>query len=350
MDTIDTQDRQNPYQLVFGAESIDDRLFPPIAEEAEARKQPLDDPDRFLFLSSVGKLIQAIAEPDGYPDRPVTEPRPDHAPPVAGLEGEGPAPRAGTEPAGGDPLQPGAGEPGAGQLGAPEFGDGEHRRAPGAIGGGPGEAAPAGPEPTASAGAGAEAPFGSAPAASSEASPEASPEAREDALKQYGRLLYHAFHYWRGQKPTRRVNEEDLRWLLDEVSSVGDWTLTPPTSSGYLQLPRNLIWAEPAPGLTPEPADGFFWHFTEPDGLAPHLHVLLVLGVRPDRAGFSVVPATGVLDDERHWAEVDGRPDGLDFETSLPGGEMDELYSIQTAAELLKLVSLCFWKLDPGAG
>lgn len=246
-DTTETEERQNPYQLVFGAESIDDRLFPPIAEEAEAREQPLDDPDRFLFLSSVGKLLQAIAEPDAY-------------------EGA------------------------------------------------------------------------------------AEPEGDTDALEQYGRLLYHAFHYWREQKPTRRVKEEAVRWLLDEVSSVGDWSLSPPTSSGYLQLPRNLIWAEPAPGLTPEPVDGFFWRYVEPGDEPATLHVLLVLGVRPDRAGFSVVPATGVLDTEAHWAELDARPDGTDFENALPGGEMDELYSIENAAEVLKLASLCFWKLDPAAG
>jgi hypothetical protein len=298
MDTTDTKERQNPYELVFGVESIDDRLFPPIAEEAEARDQPLDDPDRFLFLSSVGKLLQAIAEPDAYQDRHVAEGRADDRPPVAGLEG------------------------GSGGEASPMDLDEPPERA-------------AGPAPGPDAG---------------EPDTASDPEGRDDALRQYGRLLYHAFHYWQARKPTRRVDEAGVRWLLDDVSSVGEWMLTPPARSGYLQLPQNLIWAEPAPGLTPEPVDGFFWHFTEPERLAPHLHVLLALGVRGDRPGFSVVPATGVLDDERHWAELDARPGGTDFETNLPGGEMDELYSIETAAEVLKLVSLCFWKLDPSTG
>ena len=274
MKRVETEERQNPYELVFGAESMDDRLFPPIAEEAEAREQPLDDPDRFLFLSSVGKLLQAIA---GGED--------------AGYDLED----------GGD----GAGD----DAEAAEAGASARESGPG---NGTGEA--------------------------------------PDALKQYGRLLFHAFHYWRERKPTRRVAGDDLRWLLDDVSSVGDWALTLPSSSGYLQLPRNLIWAEPAPGLTPEPVDGYFWTRTTGEDEPDRLHVLLVLGVRPDRAGFSVVPATGVLDTEPHWAEIDARPDGTDFETTLPGGEMDELYSIETAAEVLKLASLCFWKLDPAAG
>ena len=262
----ETETRQNPYHLVFGAESMDDRLFPPIAEEAEARDQPLDDPDRFLFLSSVGQLLQAIAgaEDAGY-DHPETE-----------------------------------------------------------------AAGPAGPD--------------------RESGSDETEGRDRDALRQYGRLLYHAFHYWQAHKPTRRLDEEALRWLLDEVTSVGDWSLSVPASSGYLQLPRNLIWAEPAPDLTPEPVDGFFWRYVEPDDAPARLHVLLVLGVRPDRAGFSVVPATGVLDDEEHWAEIDARPEGTDFETTLPGGELDELYSVETAAEVLKLASLCFWKLDPATG
>ncbi len=175
-------------------------------------------------------------------------------------------------------------------------------------------------------------------------------EARKEALRQYGRLLYHAFHFWRDRKTRVELTEEKLRWLIEEVTTVGDWRLRPPAAAGYLRLPRNLVWAAPAPNLTPEAADGFFWVFTEPEDEPPRLHVLLTLGVRPDRAGFSVVPATGVLDDEPHWAEAAGRPEGADFETTLPGGELDTLYSIETAAELLKLASRAFWELDPASG
>ena len=63
------------------------------------------------------------------------------------------------------------------------------------------------------------------------------------------------------------------------------------------------------------------------------------LRIRPDRAGFSVVPTTGVLDDVDHWAELDARPDGDDFDTTLPGGELDELYSIESAASPCRMCS-----------
>ncbi len=243
-----TNERQDPYELVFGAESMDERLFPPIAEEAEAREQPLTDPDRFVFLSSVGKLLQAIAGSEPY--------------------------------------------------------------------------------------AGGETPR----------------EEDREAVRQYGRLLFHAFHFWRGGKVRTEVGEERLRWLLDDVTTVGDWELRTPAAAGYLRLPRHLVWAAPAPDLPPEPVDGLFWMHDRPDDDLARLHVLLTLGVRSDRAGFSVIPATGILDHERHWAEVEGRPDGTDFETTLPGGEMDRLYSIESAAEALKLASLAFWELDPASG
>lgn len=283
MNPVEAEERQNPYELVFGSESVDDRLFLPIADEAEARGQPLDDPDRFLFLSSVGRLLQAIA---GGEDAGHDQPKSN------GIEGTGAAPGENAE----------------------------------------------GPE-------GAVAPPASGP------EPDADQDGRgaAEALKQYGRLLFHAFHYWRDGKPTRRIDEEGLRWLLEEVSTVGAWSLVAPAPSGYLQLPRNLVWARPAAGLTPEPVDGFFWtQIPGRDGPA-RLHVLLVLGIRPGRAGFSVIPATGVLDTEAHWAEIRARQEGADFETTLPGGEMDELFSIETPAEVLKLASLCFWKLDPAA-
>lgn len=243
-----SHDPPDPYDLVFGAESMDDRLFPPIAEEASARGLPLDDPERFVFLSSVGKLLQAI---------------------------------------GGDE------------------------------------------------------PYGTADEES---------DTGRDAIRQYGRLLYHAFQFWRSGKVRASVDEPTLRRLVEGVAASSPWTLAAPAASGYLRLPRNLIWAAPAPALPPEPADGFFWTRVEPADAPVRLHVLLALGVRPDRPGFSVVPTTGVVDREPHWADIDARPGGTDFETTLPGGELDRLYSIENAAELLKLASLCFRELDPARG
>lgn len=240
--------RRTPHELVFGLDGLDDRLFPPIAEEAAQRGAVLDDPERFLFLTSVGKLLRAVA-------------------------------------------------------GEPETG---------------GESA------------------------AGEQEPEADEE-RGEVLKQHGRLLFHAFHFWRHGRRVLVLNEAAARALVDRQPAVGEWTLRPPAPAGYLQLPPNLFWAAPAPGMRPEPVDGFFWTLAEPPEAAAELHVLLALGLRPDRPGLSVVPAEGVLDDVAHWADAAGRPSGHDFHSTLPGGELDRLYSLETATEVLKLASLCFW-------
>lgn len=249
------RDRPSPYDLVFGARSMDDTLFPPIAGEAEARDHPLRDPDRFAFLTSVGRLLQAIA---GAPD----------------------------------------------------------------------------------------------------------PEDGGEAFRQHARLVFHAFHFWRDGRQAFELGTARIRSLLDDGgqdsggADPDDGASSPPALAGYLRLPRNLIWAAAAPGLTPEPMDGFFWVLDAPGdapGDAPRaepaaepasgpgaLHLLLALGVRPDRPGFSVITATGALDAASDWATMDARPGGQDFATTLPGGELDRLYSIETTAEVLKLASLCF--------
>jgi hypothetical protein len=231
--------RTDPYHLVFGARSLDDTLFPPIAGEAKARDAPLDDPERFLFLTSVGRLLQAIA---------------------------------------GDPAE---GGPGSGE-----------------------------------------------------------------ALRQHGRLLYHAFHFWREGKKVLELEEAEVRRVLDKDHAPGDASagsiLATPAPAGYARLPRNLIWAAADQGLQPEPADGFFWVHRRPEGEPAEIFVLAPLGVRHDRPGFTVVTAEGVAQDGRGWAHVQGRPGGVDFATTLPGGELDRLYSIETPTELLKLASLCF--------
>jgi hypothetical protein len=231
--------RTDPYHLVFGSQSLDDALFPPIAGEAEARGAPLDDPERFLFLTSVGRLLQAIA---------------------------------------GDPAE---GGPGSGE-----------------------------------------------------------------ALRQHGRLLYHAFHFWRTGKKVLELEEADVRRILDSDvvarDAPADSALPVAAPAGYARFPRNLIWAAADEGLQPEPADGFFWVHRQPEDAPAELHLLAPLGVRPDRPGFTVVTATGIADDRPHWADVEGRPGGVDFATTLPGGELGRLYSIETPAELLKLASRCF--------
>ncbi len=255
--------RQTPYELVFGAELFETSLFPDIREEVGARELEPVPPDRFTFLTTVGKLLRVIAgaEPPGG-GAPATERRPGSRE-AAGATGE-------------------------------------------------------------SAGAA--------------------------ALEEYGALLFQGYQFWRHGRQLFVVEEDVVRELLQDDDGVGDDVVQPPHPAGYLQLPRNLVWARAGEEQPPEPVDGVFWTRQELDGDA-RLDVLLVLGMRPARPGFSVVSVADELEGGRpgDWAR-NARPDGTDFENVLPGGELDDLFAVTTPAEALKLAALLFRHVERNPG
>ena len=176
-------------------------------------------------------------------------------------------------------------------------------------------------------------------------------DAPADALKQYRALLYHAFNLWRMGKRLYVVEPSVARYLIEPAPEQDAWDLALPHPSAYLQLPANLFWGSIAPDATPEPVDGFF--VTSSEGIDPlgkpflRLALLVVMGIRRNRAGFSVIP----VDTEAGpgipppWL-APGREDGSDFQSILPGGELSGLYSILTSGEVLKLVSRLLWYVD----
>jgi hypothetical protein len=169
------------------------------------------------------------------------------------------------------------------------------------------------------------------------------------AAGDYGILLYHAFQFRRFGKWVLAVSAETCRRLATLEQAIGRWDLVPPEPAGYLQLPRHLFWAAAAEGDVPEPVDGIFWAVVgEEDPKVPpygRLDLLLVLGVRRDRPGFSVAavhevwPASG----DGHWGDARARTEGEDFANVLPGGDLDQLLALTTPLEALKLVSRTFW-------
>jgi hypothetical protein len=187
-------------------------------------------------------------------------------------------------------------------------------------------------------------------------SPEAAAAGGASAIHQAGLLLFHGFHFWRFGKRVYFLEPELARKLVDATPAVGEWELTPPHPAGYLQLPRNLFWSRIDEGTPPEPVDGFFWSLIgEEDASAPpyrRLDLLLVLGARAGRPGFSVIPVAMPLQGQPgHWAAAKARPEGRDFGNILPGGELEDLRALVTEPEVLKLVSLIFWyaAAHPGA-
>ena len=112
---------------------------------------------------------------------------------------------------------------------------------------------------------------------------------------------------------TWKLEPAVARYLVEASPVLDGWPFRMPSPSLYVQLPPKLFWASIATDLPPEPVDGFF--ATVADGVDPlggpfqELQVLMVLGLRRARAGFSVIPfateaGPGI---PATWAEAPGR-------------------------------------------
>ncbi|MFW6199876.1 MAG: hypothetical protein ACOC8K_04825 [Gemmatimonadota bacterium] len=190
------------------------------------------------------------------------------------------------------------------------------------------------------------------------------PESGGEEVQKHGIFLYHAYHFHEAGRPVHFLTTGAARYLVETAASDAapepperepadsadgddaerddagpDVSIRPPEPAGYLQLPRQLFWVAPGEDATPEPVDGFFW--ASPAG--ERLSLLLIGGMREDRPGFSVVPLPPVpLSDARSWIRASIRESGPDFETTLPGGDLERLYSFETTSEVLKLVARAF--------
>ena len=181
-------------------------------------------------------------------------------------------------------------------------------------------------------------------------------DATADILEEYRLLFYHGFNFWRFGRRLYTLEPGTARYLVEAAPRMTGWELKLPYPSVYVQLPPRLFWASIAIDAPPEPVDGFFAIQSQGiDPLGPgfsDLQVLMVLGVRRDRAGFSVIPfdtevGPGIPTD---WAEAPGREGAPDFANILPGGELAGLYSILTNTEALKLLARALWYIDTQSG
>lgn len=198
--------------------------------------------------------------------------------------------------------------------------------------------------------------FGMLPAVSEAVRALVPADAPADALEQYRALLFQGFNFWRHGRETFLLQAAAARYLVEAQPRMQGWELVAPHPSIYVQLPHNLFWGSVSPDETPEPVDGIF--LTASPGPAragqpyTRLDILLILGLRRDRAGFSVIPfdteaGPGIA---AAWAEDGSRTEGSDFENLLPGGEIEGLYSMVTVGEVLKLLGRILWYVDSFPG
>lgn len=166
-----------------------------------------------------------------------------------------------------------------------------------------------------------------------------------EALHQFGAFLFHAYHFHRAGEPILLAETQALRGVVEGRVALDGWEGGLPADAGYLQLPRHLVWSHPDPDGAAEDLDGIFWARSRDETLS----LMVAMGIRTQRPGLSVVPLPPVpLSDAPGWprSRVREAGEGDDFTTTLPGGELDELYSVIRAGEILKLVAGVFSYLE----
>ena len=163
------------------------------------------------------------------------------------------------------------------------------------------------------------------------------------AIAQAGALLYHAFRFRESGARVASLDEAATRALLAAGRPGAADGAPPAPGAGYVQLPRNLIWARAEEGGPAEPLDGFFW------ALGPRFDALLALGVRSRRPGFTAIPIGLELASPTELARIAAAPartQGADFENILPGGELDRLLGLTNTGEALRLAALCLLEVS----
>ena len=175
-------------------------------------------------------------------------------------------------------------------------------------------------------------------------------DAPSEAVDEYGELLYQGYQFWSFGRRLYSFGPETTEQLTASEYSMADWILAAPPSC-YLQFPYQRLWARVGADEPFEPVDGCFVVVDEtapaPDAGA-HLRAQLVLGVRTDRPGVSLMSYRTDLDPNTasRLAHTPWREGTAPFTNAIPGGERKGYLTIATTSELEALVLRAFHCLD----
>lgn len=163
-------------------------------------------------------------------------------------------------------------------------------------------------------------------------------------VDRYSALLFAVYRFWEADRPEYHFDEAAIRGLLEHPPAIGAWSLAQAPAAGYVALPPNLVWSRVEDGDAPEPVNGFFWVRTEGD--TPQLVVVLALGMREGRPGFTVLDVAAELPESGSFVAA---ADDDDFANFLPGGELQHLFGVQTPGAALRLATLALWYISQRA-
>lgn len=175
-------------------------------------------------------------------------------------------------------------------------------------------------------------------------------DAPSEAVDEYGELLYQAFQFWSFGRRMYFFGSEVTEHLTVREYAMDGWILAAPPAC-YVQFPHQRFWARVGAEEPFEPADGCF---VVVDDTAPapqagaHLRVQLVLGVRTDRPGVSLMSYRTDLDpySVSRLARTPWREGGDPYSNAIPGGERKGYLTLATTSELEALVLRSFHYLD----
>lgn len=150
-------------------------------------------------------------------------------------------------------------------------------------------------------------------------------------IEEYGTLLYAVYRFWSTGRHSLTLGRESLERALGHDAGT---TPEVPHRACYLQLPERLFWTRISESTAPEPLDGLFLAVSAGDR---EITVLAVLGLRPERGGFSQIAITVPPEDLARAKDLVRRPL---FAPVLDGGEQAGVKSLVSEAELLHLAHL----------
>jgi hypothetical protein len=169
-------------------------------------------------------------------------------------------------------------------------------------------------------------------------------------LDEYGELLYQGYQFWTFGRRLYSFDDAVTELLTSPDYEIGDWIFAGPPAS-YLQFPYQRIWARVAADAPYEPLDGVFAvaaETVEHADSGAHLRAQMVLGLRADRPGVSLVSYRDDIDPTKVAARAEHpwRADGVAYANAIPGGERMGYRTLATTSELEALVIRAFHYLD----
>ena len=154
-----------------------------------------------------------------------------------------------------------------------------------------------------------------------------------EAAEEYMAVLYAVYRYWAAG--CRRVTV--VRATLERALDAAPAATLPEVPSGacYFQLPERWFWGRVGADAPHEPVDGLF---VAKGGHGREVSILMVLGLRANRPGFSQV-SIRTTPDEVVAAHREARTPP--FAPAMEGGMAAGFRSVTTAAEVLDLARIC---------